>query len=277
MSARGHLNSLYKIKKNNKQCTCEDFIYNERKKIKRCNINTNNLEKRIIKGLNIPTYKKLDNIGFNEINTYLFIGTGGSYARSYFASKVLNILYVSSTFSMYPREVLYRNNNNIDKIILFSYSGTTSDIISSIQNFSKENIYLITKSSPEEINTKCNLLKENIFSYKSSINTTKERGFLSFEGLIMPSAIFLEYYLSKTNSDINIKDFIKDSINYWDKKLETILNKDIISQIKKHNLINIFTGDFTKAAVYDPESKIIESGILIVLYTKKRTFLTEDL
>lgn len=252
MSARGHLNSLYKIKKNNKQCTCEDFIYNERKKIKRCNINTNNLEKRIIKGLNIPTYKKLDNIGFNEINTYLFIGTGGSYARSYFASKVLNILYVSSTFSMYPREVLYRNNNNIDKIILFSYSGTTSDIISSIQNFSKENIYLITKSSPEEINTK--------------------RGFLSFEGLIMPSAIFLEYYLSKTNSDIDIKDFIKDSINYWDKKLETILNKDIISQIKKHNLINIFTGDFTKAAVYDPESKIIESGILIVLYTKKELF-----
>ena len=57
--ARGHLKSLYKIKKIDKVCTCENFEYNERRKIKRCNININNLESRVINAINSNAYDKL--------------------------------------------------------------------------------------------------------------------------------------------------------------------------------------------------------------------------
>ncbi|MBR2246536.1 MAG: carbohydrate kinase family protein, partial [Bacilli bacterium] len=46
MGARGHLHSLYKIKIKSDCCHCDTFDFVERKKIKRCNININNLEKR---------------------------------------------------------------------------------------------------------------------------------------------------------------------------------------------------------------------------------------
>ena len=43
MGARGHISPLFKIKKTDKICTCDRFSYTERKKIKRCSININNL------------------------------------------------------------------------------------------------------------------------------------------------------------------------------------------------------------------------------------------
>ena len=39
---------------------------------------------------------------------------------------------------MYPRDALYRNNQNIDKVILFSYSGTTNDIMNSVKEKGKK-------------------------------------------------------------------------------------------------------------------------------------------
>lgn len=132
MGARGHLNLLFKIKKIEKICTCNKFNYRERKQIKRCNININNLEKRIINAVNSSASIKLNEIGFNKDTNCLFIAAGGSYAGAYFSSRIINELYGNNTYSLYPREVLYRNNSNINKVILFSYSGTTNDIITII-------------------------------------------------------------------------------------------------------------------------------------------------
>ena len=123
-------------------------------------------------------------------------------------------MYGSNTYSLYPRDVLYRNNNKIDKVILFSYSGTTNDIINSVKDFDKEKIYAITKGELQSIVLKTGILKKNILSYRSSSNKGKERGFLSFEGAVAPAAIFLKYYLDKTNSNININDFIENAIIY---------------------------------------------------------------
>ena len=39
--------------------------------------------------------------------------------------------------------------------------------------------------------------------------------------------------------------------------MKTLINKNLISRIKECNLINIFRGDYTNAACYDLESKII--------------------
>ncbi len=272
MGARGHINSLFKIKKVKDECTCDTFIYNERKKIKRCNININNLETRIINAINSPKSNKIAEIAFNENNNCLFIGTGGSYAGAYFSAKVTNLLYGCNTYSMYPRDVLYRNNQNIDKVILFSYSGTTNDIINSVKDFNKKDIYIITKGEIQNVAIKSGILKENIFSYRTSSNKGKERGFLSFEGTVAPAAIFLKHYLIKNNYNINIDTFIKESINNWNKKIEKLINKDFINIIKEHQILNLFRGDYTDSACYDLESKIIESGIFNCIIHEKKNF-----
>ena len=272
MGARGHINSLFKIKKLEDECTCDKFIYNERKKIKRCNININNLETRIINAVNSTASKKIEEINFNESNNCLFIGAGGSYAGAFFASKIINLLYGSNTYSMYPRDVLYRNNKNIDKVLLFSYSGTTNDIISSVKGFSKKSIFIITKGELQNIVLKTGILKKNILSYRTSSNKGKERGFLSFEGSVAPAAIFLKHYLEMNNYNINIEDFIKKSINNWREKLDNIINKNIIDKIKKHKVLNLFRGDYTDTACYDLESKIIESGIFNCIIHEKKNF-----
>lgn len=272
MGARGHINSLFKLKKVDNECTCDNFIYNERKKIKRCNINVNNLETRIINAVNSTASNKIADINFNENNNCLFIGTGGSYAGAYYAAKIINMLYGCNTYSMYPRDILYRNNKKIDKLVLFSYSGTTNDIISSVKGFDKRNIYIVTKGELKNIVLKTDILKKNILSYRTSSNKGKERGFLSFEGAVAPAAIFLKYYLDKINSDIDIDAFIKKSIMYWDKQIEKIINIELIEKLKTQKTINIFRGDYTDTACYDLESKIIESGVFNCIIHEKKNF-----
>lgn len=271
--ARGHLNSLYKIKKIDKVCTCENFEYNERRKIKRCNININNLESRVINAINSNAYDKLLDINFDNSKSYLFIGTGGSFAGASFASTVINELYGASTYSLYPRDALYRNNINIDEAFLFSYSGTTNDLIQSVKDFNKNDVYVITKGQTQNIVTKTGILKNNIITYRTSANKGKERGFLSFEGALAPAALFMKLYLQKTNSDIDINNFIKDSMSYWSNKVQKELDKNFIESAINHNkIINVFRGDYSNCASYDLESKLIESGIFNSIIHEKKNF-----
>lgn len=271
--ARGHLNSLYKIKKIDKVCTCENFEYNERRKIKRCNININNLESRVINAINSNAYDKLLDINFNNSKSYLFIGTGGSFAGASFASTVINDLYGASTYSLYPRDALYRNNINIDKAFLFSYSGTTNDLIQSVKDFNKNDVYVITKGQTQNIVTKTGILKNNIITYRTSTNKGKERGFLSFEGALAPAALFMKLYLQKTNSDTDINNFIKDSMSYWSNKVQKEIDKNFIESAINHNkIINVFRGDYSNCASYDLESKLIESGIFNCIIHEKKNF-----
>lgn len=271
--ARGHLNSLYKIKKIDKVCTCENFEYNERRKIKRCNININNLESSVINAINSNAYDKLLDINFNNSKSYLFIGTGGSFAGASFASTVINDLYGASTYSLYPRDAFYRNNINIDKAFLFSYSGTTNDLIQSVKDFDKNNVYVITKGQTQNIVTKTGIVKNNIITYRTSANKGKERGFLSFEGALAPAALFMKLYLQKTNSDININNFIKDSMSYWSSQVQKEIDKKFIESAINHNkIINVFRGDYSNCASYDLESKLIESGIFNSIIHEKKNF-----
>lgn len=271
--ARGHLNSLYKIKKIDKVCTCENFEYNERRKIKRCNININNLESRVINAINSNAYDKLLDINFDKSKSYLFIGTGGSFAGASFASTVINDLFGASTYSLYPRDAFYRNNTNIDKAFLFSYSGTTNDIIQSVKDFDKNNVYVITKGQTQNIVTKTGILKNNIITYRTSTNKGKERGFLSFEGALAPAALFMKLYLQKINSDIDINNFIKDSMSYWSNKVQKEIDKNFIESAINHNkIISVFRGDYSNCASYDLESKLIESGIFNSIIHEKKNF-----
>src|SRR5574344_482526 len=272
MGARGHINSLFKVKKINDECTCNNFNYVERKQIKRCNININNLETRIINAINSQVSDNINNINFNEFDNCLFIGTGGSYAGAYFTSKVINKLYGCNTYALYPRDVLYRNNKNINKVVLFSYSGTTNDIINCVKDFKNDEIYIITKGEIQDIVVKTRLSKGNIMSYRTPSNKGKERGFLSFEGTVSPSAIFLKYYYSIVDNKFDVNAFITESINYWNKQINALFDNNIMNMIKQHNLINIFRGDYTDTACFDLESKIIESGLFNCIVHEKKNF-----
>lgn len=184
----------------------------------------------------------------------------------------MNELFGCNTYSLYPRDVIFRNNKNITKIILFSYSGTTNDIITSVKDFNKRDIYIITKGELQNIVTKTGILKKNILSYRTTSNKSKERGFLSFEGAVAPAAIFLKYYYSKIDKDFDIYNFIGNSIRYWSETLSELFNKDVVTNIKDKGLINIFRGDYTDSACYDLESKIIESGIINCIIHEKKNF-----
>lgn len=272
MGARGHLNALYNVKNIENYCYCDSFLYSERKKIKRCNININNLQKRVLNAIDSSVCKKLNDIEFNLDDNCLFVGTGGSYAGAYFSSKVINLLCGCNSYALYPRDILYRNNTYINKIILFSYSGTTNDIITSVKDLMNKEVYVVTKGEIQKIVLKTGIPKKNILSYRSSTNKGKERGFLSFEGSLAPSAIFLKYYYSKIKPDFDVNNFIINSIEFWNKKLEKLINKEIVKNINNKSVINIFRGDFTDSACFDLESKIIESGICNCIIHEKKNF-----
>jgi len=272
MGARGHINKLYNINKIKEKCTCEEFEIKSRKKIKRCNININNLEIRVINAVKSNATKRLSKIDFKNIKNPVFIGSGGSYAAAIFASKIINHLYGQNTLSLYPRDFYYRNNKNIDLVFLFSYSGTTNDVITSVKNIDNNKKIIITKGEIEKIVEKTNIPKTNIISYRTNTNKSKERGFLSFEGVLSPSSIFLNYYFNDENKTI---DFIRKSCQYWKKNFEIYFkenSKQLNRVLINGMIINIFSGDYSTTAAIDLESKIIESGVFNAIIHEKKNF-----
>ena len=275
MGARGHLNNLYKIKKVDNECTCNNFDLSVRKQIKRCNININNLKVRVINSLKSNACTSLKNINFNDFNNLLFIGTGGSFSGAYFSSKLINNLYGCNTMALLPRDVYYRNNEKIDKVFLFSYSGTTNDIIEGTKNIDNARKIIITKGEKQKIYEKTSISKNNIFSYRTISNKGKEKGFLSFEGTVVPASLFLNLYFNENRCKEPCIDFIENRLIYWDNYFNNYFKenkKDLKLLLKQGNEFNIFTGDNASSASFDLESKIIESGIFNCTLHEKKNF-----
>ena len=272
--ARGHIQNLYKIKKVKDAFTCSNFDISLRKQIKICNININNLETRIINAINSSAYDKLAKIDFESLNNSVFVGTGGSFAGAKFSSKLINYLYGINTTVLYPRNLYYRNNNSVDSVFLFTYSGTTNDLLVSTSLIDNDNKYIITKGELQKIVTKTGISKNNVISYRTGTNKGKERGFLSFEGALAPASLFLKLYFENKSKD-NIEEFIRDSISYWKNYFDKYFkeNEKMLKEfLKEGNNFNIFTGDFTESAGSDLESKIVESGIYNCLIHEKKNF-----
>ena len=272
--ARGHIQNLYKIKKLQDTCTCSNFDILLRKQIKRCNININNLETRIINAINSSAYDKLSKIDFRSLNNSIFVGTGGSFAGAKFSSKLINHLYGINAIALYPRDLYYRNNNSVDSVFLFTYSGTTNDLLVGASLIDNKNKYIITKGELQKVVTKTGISKNNVISYRRGTNKGKERGFLSFEGALAPASLFLKlYFENKSRNDV--EGFIRDGISYWKNYFDKYFkeNKKVLKEfLKEGNSFNIFTGDFTESASSDLESKIVESGIYNCLIHEKKNF-----
>ena len=271
--ARGHINSLYKIKKITASCTCQNFEVTVRKQIKRCNLNINNLETRILNALNSKAFSKLKEINFKNMKNSLFVGTGGSFAGAKFASKVINNLYGINTLAILPRDVYYRNNSTIDSTFLFTYSGTTNDLYIGTSNIDNQKKYIITKGEVQKVVTKMGIPKSNVITYRTSTNKGKERGFLAFEGALSPASLFLKLYFDGNKEEV--EDFIKNCISYWKTYFKNYFKenkKELKIFLTKGSTFNIFTGDFAESASTDLESKIIESGIFNCIIHEKKNF-----
>ena len=272
--ARGHIQKLYKIKKCKDNCTCNTFNIEIRKQIKRCNININNLEARLIHAVNASAYNKLMKIDFRHLNNSVFVGTGGSFAGAKFASKVINQLYGINTISLYPRELYYRNNKYLEAVFLFTYSGTTDDLCVATSPIDTKKKYIITKGELQKVVTKTGISKDHIISYRTSTNKGKERGFLSFEGALSPASLFLKLYFEKKSRG-DIVEFIRDSLNFWKEYFNKYFkeNRQKLKEfLSMGSDFNIFTGDFTESAAIDLESKITESGIYNSIIHEKKNF-----
>ena len=116
--------------------------------------------------------------------------------------------------------MFYQNNDKIDKVFLFSYSGTTTDLLESTKTISNKKKVIITKGNIEKVAKKTNIDKKNIISYYSSSNKGKEKGYLSFEGAIVPATLFFKLYYKDTET------FVKESINYWKKYYDDYFRKN---------------------------------------------------
>ena len=230
-------------------------------KILKTTSNVNNLLPRLLKVDNLDTVfeiqKLITNIKRQKDNVAI-VGTGGSFISAHFIAKLLSQELAKPIIALKPRDIFIYPIKNINFAILLTYSGKTPDILTVNDYLKKNNIksYIVTnqkKDNPEE----------NIISYNSS---RTEKGFLAVAGTIIPIYLFAKSCLK----EINLKDFVENSITKWKSELSfENLNLKIAD---KSLLIDIFSGYETSATALDLESKFIESGFGRVTIHDKKDF-----
>ena len=195
---------------------------------------------RIIDTLETTDLIKIKNQLENIKGNTVFIGSGGSKVVATFASKILNGANVKSS-----RDLNYMNLNDIDNIMIFSYSGIGYTIENLLKNNKK--IYLFTNGNKEYENV------ENI-KYNSSLEI--EHSFISLASTLMPMTILYNYY---KNLEINCFKLI----------LKDMFEKSKNINIKSNNIYEILTGYDTLTASTYLESTMVESGIAIPIIHDK--------
>lgn len=103
-----------------------------------------------------------------------------------FSSIVINKLYGSNVYALLPRDIVYRNNSQINKVIIFSYSGTTNDLLEATKDFDNSNKYIVTKGEVQKIVLKTDVSKKILFLIELiQIKERKEDFYLLKEPLVL--------------------------------------------------------------------------------------------
>lgn len=230
-------------------------------KVLKTTSNVNNLLPRLLKVDNLDTVSEIQKLITNikkQRDNVAIIGTGGSFISANFITKLLSQELAKPVIALKPRDVFIYPIKNISSAILLTYSGKTPDILTVNDYLKKNNIksYIVTnqkKDNPEE----------NTISYNSS---RIEKGFLAVAGTIIPIYLFAKSCLK----EINLKDFVENSITKWKSELSfENLNLKIAD---KPLLIDIFSDYETGTAALDLESKFVESGFGRVTIHDKKDF-----
>lgn len=270
IGARGLLEPLYKVKIKPGRCICGLELEEKkkgRKKIKKISSNVANLSKRIKSNFSSKAYENVKKLIDNLEENSIFCGTGGSYAPSYYASKVVNSTRGIFTEAYLPRDIIFKNLENIKNIIGFSYSGATNDVMEAFNYAKNQDKYLITKGKIKLENIK------TISYLNSNSKTTRERGFLSIEGTVFPASLFAKYYYDIQKFEQSFEKFLDERLKYWrDYFTKYFKDNDIENILNERNILDIFYGDYTNTAAIDLESKIVETGIYRATFHEKKNF-----
>lgn len=231
--------------------------------------NTNHLLDRTLRALESNAAQKLREVLNNIEGQILMVGTGGSFAAAEFAAKCVTQYHPNALAqACHPRDIVIRGLSKIDMVFLFSYSGKTKDIQSIYSFCQKEGVqvYIITKY--ENSGNIALYDQETLISYSSSKSSTKERGFISMAGTLIPMCIFGEIYYSNSNN--SFIEFLKEC---FERRRNEFLNERYFFNLPDRKMIvDIFSGVDTSCAAIDLESKFIESGLARVVIHEKKDF-----
>ena len=278
------------VKKPNEEfLKIENNIDDEEKNLKERNIHKlknaiDKLEERVESALlaynekseaGIELLKDLEN---NKNQKYICIGSGGSNIPSEFTKTIINNTFGVDIQTMFPKEYLETNTEKYMEhlnLICFSYSGSSPEIVQ-LLNGKYNMAYIVTKANEEDLKIS---LKENnvdiskirIISYNNE--SSKERGFLSIEGIIVPALIM--YILVEKKNKEDILELFKEQFEKQKEKVENYFKENIEGlkkAFKKKNIIDIYYDNYTKSIMCDLESKIVETGIYRCSTHEKKNF-----
>lgn len=214
----------------------------------------------------------------NKNQKYICIGSGGSSIPSEYTKTIINNTFGVDIQTMFPKEYLETNTEKYMEhlnLICFSYSGSSPEIVQ-LLNGKYNNAYIVTKANEEDLKIS---LKENnvdiskvrIISYNNG--SSKERGFLSIEGIIVPALIM--YMLVEKKKKEEIFELFKKQFEKQKEKVENYFKENIEvlkKAFKKKNIIDIYYDNYTKPIMCDLESKIVETGIYRCTTHEKKNF-----
>ena len=214
----------------------------------------------------------------NKNQKYICIGSGGSSIPSEYTKTIINNTFGVDIQTMFPKEYLETNTEKYMEhlnLICFSYSGSSPEIVQ-LLNGKYNKAYIVTKANEEDLKKS---LKENnvdiskirIISYNNQ--STKERGFLSIEGIIVP-ALIMHMLVEKKNKE-DILELFKKQFEKQKEKVGKYFkenNEELKKSFKKNNIIDIYYDNYTKPIMCDLESKIVETGIFRCATHEKKNF-----
>ena len=220
----------------------------------------------------------LKDLETNKNQKYICIGSGGSSIPSEFTKTIINNTFGVDIQTMFPKEYLETNTEKyMDylNIICFSYSGSSPEIVQ-LLNGKYNNAYIVTKANEEDL--KISLEEKNIDISKIRIisynnESSKEKGFLSIEGIIVPALIM--YMLVEKKNKEDILELFKKQFEKQKEKVENYFKENIEGlkkAFKKKNIIDIYYDNYTKPIMCDLESKIVETGIYRCTTHEKKNF-----
>lgn len=219
--------------------------------------------------------KDLEN---NKKQKYICIGSGGSSIPSEYTKTIINNTFGVDIQTMFPKEYLETNTEKyMDylSIICFSYSGSSPEIVQ-LLNGKYNKAYIVTKANEEDLKislkeSNVDISKIRIISYNNQ--STKERGFLSIEGIIVP-ALIMHMLVEKKNKE-DILELFKKQFEKQKEKVENYFkenNEELKKSFKKNNIIDIYYDNYTKPIMCDLESKTVETGIFRCATHEKKNF-----
>ena len=220
----------------------------------------------------------LKDLESNKKRKYICIGSGGSSIPSEYTKTIINNTFGVDIQTMFPKEYLETNTEKYMEhlnLICFSYSGSSPEIVQ-LLNGKYNMAYIVTKANEEDLKislkeSNVDISKIRIISYNNQ--STKERGFLSIEGIIVPSLII--HMLIKNIKKEEMQKVFKEQLEKQREKVEKYFkenNEQLKKAFKKNNIIDIYYDNYTKPIMCDLESKIVETGIFRCTIHEKKNF-----